>query len=84
MVARLLANVTVYSWSTKWKPTKCLETGWRVLARPVSLAFLEGAKLGLALKNGNWVLTHLPAEPRSAAPGAALVPDRRVTASWPL
>ena len=59
MVARLLANVTVYSWSTKWKPTKCLETGWRVLARPVSLAFLEGAKLGLALKNGNWVLTHL-------------------------
>jgi Predicted oxidoreductases (related to aryl-alcohol dehydrogenases) len=34
----IAANVTVYSWSPKWKPTKCLETGWRVLARPVSLA----------------------------------------------
>jgi hypothetical protein len=29
--------------------------------------FLEGDKLEVAVKNGRWVLTHLPAGPRPAA-----------------
>ena len=47
LVARLLANVTVYSWSPKWKPRKYLETGWRELARPASLVSASTSSISI-------------------------------------
>jgi hypothetical protein len=32
--------------------------------------FLEGAALEVAVRNGRWVLTHVPAGPRAAPPPA--------------
>ena len=42
--------------------------------------FLEGDKLEVAVNNGRWVLTHLPAAASGRGAGAAPLPGRRVTA----
>ena len=43
--------------------------------------FLEGDRLEVAVKNGRWVLTHLPAGPRRPKPVRHYFTGRRVTPS---
>ena len=45
-------------------------TGW-----DENRVFLEGDSLEVAVKNGRWVLTHLPAKPRAPAPVLHNFPD---------
>jgi hypothetical protein len=42
--------------------------------------FLEGDRLEVSVKNGRWVLCHVPGRPAAPKAGAALLPRRRVTA----